>query len=103
MEVIYTPKIEKFVKKLNIVLAYRTNRCITLLESCGELLEMPISKPLGKGLFELRIAGDNHVRIFYCFHKNKAYLLHAIMKKQQALPKKDIEIARKVMKQICML
>ena len=97
MEVMYLPKVKGFVKKLDDVLIERILSSVDLLAKYGALLEMPLSKPLGKGLFELRIAGNNHIRIFYCFHKNTIYLLHAIVKKQQAIPKKDIDFARKMM------
>ncbi len=98
MEVIYTVKVRKFVESLDDVLAYRITRSIDYLEQYGNLLGMPISKPLGRGLFELRITGNNHIRIFYCFHEGVIYLLHAIFKQQQSIPRKDIEYARKLMK-----
>ena len=100
MEIVYLPKAKGFVEKLNDVLVERVLSSIDFLEKYGALLEMPLSKPLGKGLFELRIAGNIHIRIFYCFHKNTAYILHAIVKKQQAIPKKDIELARKIMREV---
>ena len=103
MEIVYLPKVEKFVKKLDDILAYRVLSSIDLLEKYSSLLRLPVSKPLGQGLFELRIVGNNHIRIFYCFHKNKVYLLHAFEKKSQTISKKEIDIARKLIKEIASL
>lgn len=100
MEIIYSQKIKKFFGTLDNMLADRTARSIGFLEKYGNLLEMPISKPLGKGLFELRVMGNNHIRIFYCFRKDKIYLLHAIVKKNRRIPKQDIRLARDLMKEI---
>ena len=100
MEVIYVVKVKKFIASLNDTLAYRVARSIDSLERYGNLLEMPVSKALGKGLFELRITGNTHIRIFYCFHEGAACILHAIFKQQHAIPKKDIDYARKVMKEL---
>ena len=100
MEIIYPQKIKKFFGALDNMLADRMARSIDLLERYGNLLEMPMSKPLGKGLFELRVMGNTHIRIFYCFHKNRIYLLHAIVKKNRRIPKQDIRLARGLMKRI---
>lgn len=103
MEVRYLPKVKKFIEKLDDVLVERVLSSIDFLEKYGFLLEMPLSKPLGKGLFELRIAGNIHIRIFYCFYKDTAYILHAIVKKQQTIPKKEIDFARKVMRDVVLI
>lgn len=56
----------------------------------------PLSKHLESGLWELRIqAGSNTLRIIYTFAKGKIIiLLHVFIKKQQKMPKKELEIAR---------
>lgn len=100
MEVKYVVKVKRFIESLDDALAYRVARSIDSLERYGNLLEMPVSKALGKGLFELRITGNNHIRIFYCFHKGTAYILHAIFKQQQSIPKRNIEYARRIMKEL---
>ena len=51
-------------------------------------------------LYELRIQGENSIRIFYCFQKGKFYLLHIFRKKTQKLPKKEIKTALDRLKQI---
>ena len=38
--------------------------------------------------------GTREIRIFYCFHKNKAVLLHACIKKTQKTLDKELTRAR---------
>lgn len=62
-----------------------------LLELCGNLLKLPHSRSLKKGLFELR-ERNYGLRIYYAFLPNKIILmLHAGNKKTQD---RDIKIAR---------
>lgn len=60
-------------------------------------LESPHGKNLRDGLWEIRaITEDGKVRVFYCFAgKEYVVLLHAILKKTQKTPKKDLDLARK--------
>lgn len=96
----YIAKVKKFIESLDDVLAFRVARSIDSLERYGNLLGLPVSKAMGKGLFELRITGDNHIRIFYCFHNNNAVILHAIFKQHHSIPKREIEYARKTIKEL---
>jgi len=58
MEVIYwNAKVEQFIKSLNNKTSMRVDRTVGVLERIGHLIEMPDSKSLGRGLFELRIHG----------------------------------------------
>ena len=102
-EVVYLPNVKKFIVKLDDVLIARVLNSIDFLEKYGHLLSIPLSKSIGKGLFELRILGSIQIRFFYCFRKDIIYILHAIIKKQQAIPKKDIEFARKTMKVVVLI
>lgn len=75
----------------------RIFKTIDLLEIFGNRLGMPHSKALGTGLFELRIHGEQAIRILYCYHKDRAILLHCCTKKSQKTPMKDIGIAKERM------
>jgi phage-related protein len=56
---------------------------------------MPHTRILGSGLYELRVRGQQEVRVFYIFTKGStSYLLHAFQKKTQETPKKELNIAR---------
>jgi putative addiction module killer protein len=64
---------------------------LKLLELCGNMLKLPHSRSLSKGLFELR-ERQYGFRIYYTFLKNHIILMmHAGDKKSQA---RDIDIAR---------
>lgn len=70
---------------------------LSILEEFGNKLREPYSKPIGGGLFELRIkfAGDIS-RIFYFFVvDNKIILTNGFIKKTMKTPKAEIELARK--------
>jgi phage-related protein len=64
------------------------------------MLDMPDSKSLNKGLFELRTQGKIKVRILYIFNQNKAYIIHGFIKKSWKIGIHDINYARKIQKDI---
>jgi len=101
MEVVYwNEKIEKFINDLDRITTSRVRNSIYLLEEHGHLLDMPDSKSLGKGMFELRTQGKMKVRILYIFYKNKAYLVHGFVKKSSKISTKDIIYARRIQKEV---
>lgn len=60
----------------------------------------PLSKPLvdsfGDGLFEVRTSHDKNIyRVLFCIVGSTMVLLHGFMKKTQATPKQDKELACK--------
>lgn len=96
MEIIFfNSKINDYLLTLQKPTYTKILRQIKLLETMGYQLTLPYSKPISQNLFELRIHGQQEVRIFYCFYKNKIYLLHAFVKKTQKTPLKEISIAQK--------
>jgi phage-related protein len=70
------------------------------LEEFGPYLRAPHSKKITDKLYELRIVGENSIRILYTFYNNKYYLLHAFKKKVNKIPKKEIKIALDRIKEI---
>lgn len=63
---------------------------------------MPLSRPMGGGLHELRssISGGRECRIFfYVDHTERIVLLHAIIKRSKTTPKRELDLARERMKQ----
>ena len=58
----------------------------------------PLSKALGEGLFELRHVGKLNTRVLWFFVKNRRIVaVHGIRNKGQAIPARDLEIARERM------
>jgi phage-related protein len=63
-------------------------------------LRWPLSKPLvdgfGEGFYEVRTSHDKNIyRVLFCIVGATMVLLHGFMKKSQATPKQDKEVARK--------
>lgn len=94
MEIILLDSVEIFFASLTGKEMAKSIRTIELLEEFGNKLGMPHSKHLSSGLLELRIRGTREIRIFYCFHKNRAFLLHAFIKKNQKTPTRELNAAK---------
>ncbi len=95
MTIILLKQVDKFIQKLDDHSRLKVAREIKMLGKFNYLLSMPESKKIGPNLYELRILGRIHVRIFYTFYQNKIYLLHGIIKKSQKIPKKDLELTNR--------
>ena len=93
MQIDLLDSVETFIESLTEKEIAKVIRTIELLEEFENKLGMPHSKLIDAGLFELRIRGKREVRIFYCFSKNKAILLHAFIKKTQKTPVKELSKA----------
>ncbi len=89
------PVVEKFLVNLQQATRQKIARQFALLEEFGPALGMPHSKPLGAGLFELRVRGSQELRVFYIFASGEVvYVLHCIQKKTQATPNRELDLAR---------
>lgn len=75
---------------------------VELLIEFGPDLRMPHSRMMGGGLLELRPRGREAIgRALYCFAVGqKVVVLHAFVKKTQATPQRDLNIARRRMKEV---
>ncbi len=93
MQIVLLDSVENFLESLQEKEIAKAVRHIESLEENGNTLGMPHSKHLADDLLELRIRGTREIRIFYCFHKDKAYLLHAFIKKTQKTPSKELHAA----------
>jgi phage-related protein len=94
VEIVLLSSVEIFLSSLTPKEMAKTIRTIELLEEFENNLGMPHSKHLSDGLLELRIRGTREIRIFYCFHKSKAVLLHVYIKKTQKTSDKELNAAR---------
>jgi phage-related protein len=58
---------------------------------------MPLVRPLGGGLFEVRtnLADRTTARTLFCFHQGELFALHGFIKKSRAAPPEDLKLARK--------
>lgn len=94
MQIILLDSAETFLESLNAKEIAKVIRTIELLEEFGNNLGMPHSRHMSDGLLELRIRGTREIRIFYCFHKKRAVLLHGCIKKTQKTIDKELDRAR---------
>lgn len=72
------------------------------MKQFGPNLGMPHTRAMGGGLFELRLQGaDGIARVFYCVaHERRIVMLHSFIKKTQATPRRELEIARRRKKEM---
>lgn len=94
MQIILLDSVEIFLESLNAKEIAKVIHTLELLEEFGNHLGLPHSRHMSDGLLELRIRGTREIRIFYCFHKNQAVLLHACIKKTQKTLDKELVRAR---------
>lgn len=85
--------VQKFVRGLEKPTISKFIKLTNLLEKFGNQLSMPYSKKIFSRLFELRIRGQQEVRIFYTFYQDYAILFHGFVKKTQKTPQREIEKA----------
>lgn len=64
---------------------------------CRWPVGMPLCRPLGDGLLEVRsnLTRGRIARVFFCFDEGRIIALHAIIKKTQKTPPAELEITRK--------
>ena len=89
--------VEEFLDSLNVKMRNKALNSLVLLEEFGNTLREPHSKPIGEGIFELRIKFASDItRIFYFFYVgNKIVLTNGFIKKTQKTPPAEIELAKK--------
>jgi len=68
----------------------------------GANLGPPHTESFGEGLFELRLKGaDGIARVFFCtLVGRRVMMLHSFIKKTQKTPLREIELARRRMKEV---
>lgn len=96
MDVISNSEIEKFIKSLERTSLGKTSKTIILLKTFGSNLGMPHSKRIAINLFELRVRGQQEIRIFYSYKNQQAILLSGFIKKSNKTPEREIEKAKQL-------
>ena len=73
-----------------------------MIEEFGPTIGKPYSAPMGGGLFEIRAKGKEGIgRSLYCMVKGREIvILHSFIKKSQKTPKKELDLAKKRMKEV---
>jgi phage-related protein len=72
------------------------------MEVYGPDLGMPHTRAIGQGLFELRLkAAEGIARVFYCtVIDRQIVMLHQFVKKTEKTPARELELARRRMKEL---
>ena len=89
--------VKQFINSLNEKMRTKALGSLTILAEFGNKLREPYSKPIDKGLFELRIKFASDItRIFYFFYvDNKIIVTNGFVKKTQKTPPNEIALAMK--------
>lgn len=98
----YSNRVEAEIDALAPGLLARFIRYAERMELFGPDLGMPHTRAMGGGLFELRIkAAEGIARVFYCtVIDRRIVFLHQFVKKSDKTPPKELEIARRRMKEV---
>lgn len=98
----YSEGVEAEIQALARGFVGRFLRYAERMEIYGPDLGMPHTRPMGEGLFELRLkAAEGIARVFFCtVIGRKIVVLHQFVKKSEKTPNREIRIARSRMKEI---
>jgi len=98
----YNSDVEQAILHLPDGLLARYLRLTDLMLEFGSNLGMPHSRPMGNGLFELRVKSREGIaRVFYCtVTGRKIMMLHMFIKKSQKTPPKELQIARRRLREV---
>jgi phage-related protein len=98
----YKDRVEADILALPAGFIARFIRYAERMEIFGPDLGMPHTRAMGGGLFELRIkAAEGIARVFYCTAVGRRIVfLHQFVKKSDRTPPKELEIARRRMKEV---
>ncbi len=90
-----------FIEGLDPPVRGEARRLLDLLEKYGHSLSMPVAKPIGGGLWELRLTGRPQIRMLYGFCEGIPVVVLALQKQRSALPQSAIALAHKRFDEYC--
>jgi len=98
----YSEKVQQEIMSLPAGIQARYIHCTKRMLIHGPNLGMPHSRPMGDGLFELRMKASEGIgRVFYCtLIEQTIVMLHTFLKKSQKTPASELAVARKRMKEV---
>lgn len=97
----FNANVEKDILNLPDGILARYLRLTDMMIVHGSNLGLPHTKSLNNGLFELRLKSKEGIgRVFYCTKVGKnIIMLHSFVKKTDKIPKNEMEIALKRLKE----
>ena len=98
----YNAALEDEILQLPAGFVARFLRYAERMEIYGPDLGMPHTRALGEELFELRLkAAEGIARVFYCtLIGRRIVMLHQFIKKSEKTPRRELEIAKRRMKEV---
>ncbi len=101
MKIVILVTVHTFLDDLDLPMRSEAYKLLDLLKQYGHSLSMPIAKPIGGGLWELRLTGRPQIRMLYGFCEGIPIVVLALRKQRSALPQSAIAIARKRFREYC--
>ncbi|MET3552069.1 MULTISPECIES: type II toxin-antitoxin system RelE/ParE family toxin [Burkholderia] len=98
----FNARVETGVVTLPTTLLARFFALADRMEQYGPNLGEPHTQSMGNGLYEMRLKGAEGIaRVFYCaIVARRIVMLHCFVKKTQKTPRKELEIARRRLKEV---
>ena len=99
----FNSKVEAEILAFPVVILANLLHILEMIEEYGPVIGKPHTAPMGgDGLFEIRAKGKEGIgRALFCILKGEEIvILHAFIKKTQKTPKKELEKARRRLKEI---
>ena len=98
----YSARVEAEISALPAGFIARFVRYAERMETYCPNLGMPHTRPMGDGLFELRLkAAEGIARVFFCtVFERQIVVLHQFVKKSEKTPKRELQIAWNRMKEM---
>jgi phage-related protein len=90
-----------WLKELAVEDRQALGRDLRLVEM-GWPVGMPLCRPLGGGMWEVRsrLPGNRIARVLFCAAQGSMVLLHGFIKKSQKTPQSELDLARKRQKEV---
>ena len=101
MKIVVLSAVNTFLDSLELSVRDEAYKLLDLLEQYGHSLSMPVAKPIGGGLWELRLTGRPQIRMLYGFCEGMPVVVLALQKQRSALPQSAIALASKRFKEYC--
>jgi len=98
----YSERVEKEILEFPTGILADLLHILEMIEDLGPNLGKPHTAPMGGGLFEIRAKGKEGIgRSFFAIAVNdEIVILHSFIKKSQKTPKKELDKARKRLKEL---
>jgi phage-related protein len=98
----YSERVEQQVLAMPDGLLARYLRLLDLMEEFGPDLGMPHTRAMGEGLLELRVKGKEGIAkvFYYTVVEQRIVVLHSFIKKSQKTPRRELETARRRLKEV---